>query len=65
MTQTTAIQANDEAARNWCASLLLGLGAQFEDATSKKYIDRVVDILTEDTPTPLTNNEKRILNMKK
>ena len=62
MTQTkTAIEAEVEAARNWCAGLLLDMKSQFEDATSKRYIDRVVEMLGRDTPTPLTDGEKRIL----
>ena len=61
MTQTTAIQANDEAARNWCASLLQGMKPQFAFETSRRDIDLVVDMLTGDIPPPLTDDEKRIL----
>ena len=61
MTQKTAIEAEVEAARKWCAGLLIGAGAQFEDDTSRRYIDMVVEMLKGDAPTPLTNDEKNIL----
>ena len=71
MTLQTTEQAEDRAARHWCAGLLAGMGSNFQDDAAKRYIDRAVYILIGgetgyeledvDQSTELTEDEKDTL----